>query len=282
MKNFQSPQQDIAVFAVTEKGSRVAQFICTHTGAHLYLPQKLFKTRADDELNGVQITPYATELSTFLPEIFNAYKGLIFVMALGIVNRVIAPLIRSKYTDPAVVTLDDAARYAISTLSGHEGGANELAYLAASLTGAAPVITTATEADKIYICGIGCRRLTPAQEIIDAVNYACHKVNKTVHDVRCLASVWLKKDEPGLIEAARSLKLNLQFIPKWMIKYAHGLYEKSDFVYSKIGVEGVCEPTALLSGRNTSLILKKQIIGNVTVAMAKEELMSDFKGADSL
>ena len=125
-------------------------------------------------------------------------------MALGIVNRVIAPLIRSKYTDPAVVTLDDAARYAISTLCGHEGGANELTYLAASLTGAAPVITTATEANKIYICGIGCRKSAPAQEIIDAVNYACNNVHITFNHIRCLASVWLKKDEPGLIEAANS------------------------------------------------------------------------------
>jgi cobalt-precorrin 5A hydrolase len=268
--------QDIAVLAVTKKGFRVAQFICYRTGAHLCVPEKLLKMlRSDAELRHIQVISYAMRLSKFLPHIFNKYRGLIFVMALGIVNRVIAPLIHSKYSDPAVVTVDDAARYAVSTLSGHEGGANELTYLVASLTGAAPVITTATEANKIYICGIGCRKSTPAVDIIYAVQSACTQASLAVEDIRCLASVWLKKDEPGLVEAAHKLGLNIVFIPQWMIKYAQGLYKKSDFVYSKIGVEGVCEPTALLAGRNTTLILEKQIYKNVTAAVAKEELLTN-------
>jgi cobalt-precorrin 5A hydrolase len=272
---FQTLEQDIAVFALTEKGSHVAQSICNQTGAHLFLPQNLLNTLVNEEQSTFQVTSYTSKLSELVPHIFGRYRGLVFIMALGIVNRIIAPLVLSKYTDPAVVTVDDAARYAISTLSGHEGGANELTCLIASLTGAAPVITTATEANKMYLCGIGCRKFTPAQEIIDAINSACKKVSLTTYDIRCLVSVWLKKDEPGLIEAAQRLGLNLIFIPKWMIKYAHGLYEESDFVYSQIRVGGVCEPAALLAGRNTSLILNKQIIGNVTVALAKEELLAN-------
>lgn len=71
--------------------------------------------------------------------------GIIYIGALGIAVRAIAPYIVSKKTDPAVVVLDDTAKYAISVLSGHLGGANELTLAVSGLVGAAPVITTATD-----------------------------------------------------------------------------------------------------------------------------------------
>ena len=67
-------------------------------------------------------------------------------MATGIVVRMIAPLLRSKDKDPAVVAIDDAGKFAVSLLSGHLGGANGLAGRCASLLGGTPVITTATDA----------------------------------------------------------------------------------------------------------------------------------------
>lgn len=70
---------------------------------------------------------------------------LICIMAAGIVVRQIAPYLQHKARDPAVVVLDEAGRFAISLLSGHLGGANELARRAAALVGATPVITTATD-----------------------------------------------------------------------------------------------------------------------------------------
>lgn len=72
-------------------------------------------------------------------------RGLIFVMACGIVVRTIAELIKSKKEDPAVVVLDEAGKFAISLLSGHLGGANELACEIAALIGAQSVITTASD-----------------------------------------------------------------------------------------------------------------------------------------
>lgn len=66
-------------------------------------------------------------LSKPLPEIWEKHKNLIFIMATGIVVRSIAPLLKSKKSDPAVVVLDDRGKFAISLLSGHLGGANELA-----------------------------------------------------------------------------------------------------------------------------------------------------------
>ena len=84
-------------------------------------------------------------LSGIAEELFRSYDGLIFVCACGIAVRTIAPYIRKKTEDPAVVVLDDCGRFAVSLLSGHLGGANELARRAAQICGAEPVITTATD-----------------------------------------------------------------------------------------------------------------------------------------
>lgn len=82
---------------------------------------------------------------TFVGSIFRRYDGLVFITALGIAVRAIAPHIRSKAEDPAVVVMDEQGKHTISVLSGHLGGANALATLLASLLGAEPVITTATD-----------------------------------------------------------------------------------------------------------------------------------------
>ena len=87
-------------------------------------------------------------LSTLIADSFPRYEGLIFIMATGIVVRVIAPYIQDKRLDPAIVVLDEQGQYVISLLSGHIGGANELAVLIGQSIGAQPVITTATDVNK--------------------------------------------------------------------------------------------------------------------------------------
>jgi len=94
--------------------------------------------------NGV-LVPERTGLADLLPGLWQEYDGLVMVMAAGIVVRLIAPLVENKKTDPAVVVVDEAGRFAISLLSGHLGGANELARRVAAITGGEPVITTASD-----------------------------------------------------------------------------------------------------------------------------------------
>lgn len=73
------------------------------------------------------------------------YDGLIFISATGIAFRLMNPYIVNKTQDPAVVVVDDGGKFSISLLSGHIGGANELARWVGNILGAIPVITTASD-----------------------------------------------------------------------------------------------------------------------------------------
>ncbi|MCI8814015.1 MAG: cobalt-precorrin 5A hydrolase [Lachnospiraceae bacterium] len=83
-------------------------------------------------------------------ENFSRMDALIYVGACGIAVRSIAPYIRHKTTDPAVVVVDERGRFSISLLSGHIGGGNDLAQTAAEIIGAQPVVTTATDLNGLF------------------------------------------------------------------------------------------------------------------------------------
>ncbi len=129
-----------AIIAITRNGAQLgAKLREGFASAELYVMQK-YSGQA-----GKGAKTFTSELKELVRELWAEYEGFIFIMATGIVVRVIAPLLDSKEKDPAVVVMDDAGRFAISFLSGHLGGANELACRCAFVTGAREVITTATD-----------------------------------------------------------------------------------------------------------------------------------------
>lgn len=91
------------------------------------------------------LLPMMTSLKEWTREQFDKKEGIVFIGATGIAVRAIAPYLKGKDKDPAIVVLDDLGRFSISLLSGHLGGANELATRAAALSGGQAVITTATD-----------------------------------------------------------------------------------------------------------------------------------------
>lgn len=86
----------------------------------------------------------------FYEPIFAWADAMVFVGAVGIAVREIAPFIRSKLTDPAVVSMDELGHYVIPLLSGHIGGANDLALSLAEVVEGTPVVTTATDINKKF------------------------------------------------------------------------------------------------------------------------------------
>ncbi len=212
---------------------------------------------------------YFNELPPLIASLFSQYEGLIFITALGLTYRVIAPHIRDKHHDPAVVVVDELGRFCVSALSGHEGGANKLVAGIAAHLGGEAVITTSTDAARRIIVGLGCRRGVKSEVIKQAIAQALSQANLTLLSVRQLCTVDIKYDEAGIWTAARELGLPLRFIPiSWLDKAA--VKTPSEWVKQQIGVEGVAEGCALLGGARTRLILPKTIINGVTIALARE------------
>ena len=129
----------IAVIAITRNGVRLGAKVKNGlTAATLFVPRR-YAGAAEGA------TPYDGELKELIARLWPEVEGLVCIMATGIVVRLVAPHLRAKDRDPAVVVMDDAGNFAISLLSGHLGGANELACRCAFITGAREVITTATD-----------------------------------------------------------------------------------------------------------------------------------------
>jgi cobalt-precorrin 5A hydrolase len=127
---------------VTPRGADLARRIAaSFPNAEIYLSSTLTVRKASEHCFG--------RLFEKLSAVFHHYRGHVFVMAAGIVIRAIAPLIQQKTMDPAVVAADETGRYAVSLLSGHIGGANVLTRRVAEAIGADPVITTATDVNRL-------------------------------------------------------------------------------------------------------------------------------------
>lgn len=124
------------------------------------------------------------------------------------------------------------------------------------------------EVTENFVIGIGCRRGIKKEEIIKAVKYAIYRTRCSVNKIRCVATIDLKKNEYGLRKACLELGIPLKVVSNDLVKSFSGSYNRSSFVKKKIGVEGVSEPCALLTARKSKLILPKQKVGRVTVAVA--------------
>ena len=162
----------LALITLAESGittcSRIVDVF--EESADLFLPQKFGETKIVAKF-------YTESLSELTTKISNKYDGIAYVMAMGIVIRVIANNIKDKYTDPAIVVIDDVGRYVISALSGHEGGANKLSLRIANILHTDAVITTGSESIKDVIIGIGCKRNTCAEDIKNAIKSSLSHVN---------------------------------------------------------------------------------------------------------
>lgn len=97
-------------------------------------------------------------ISEYVAEQFSKVEAIVFIGAAGIAVRSIAPCLVHKSVDPAVVAVDETGKFCISLLSGHFGGANDLAEKIAQLIGGIPVVTTATDRERKFSVDVFAKR----------------------------------------------------------------------------------------------------------------------------
>ena len=132
--------------------------IIAFTKAGCVLAKKLAEGLGLDSASVCGPARYADKLDIDAYESLDAWTeahfatddALIFVGASGIAVRAIAPHVRDKFTDPAVVSVDEAGRFVVPLLSGHVGGANELARNVAVITGGQAAVSTATDVNGLF------------------------------------------------------------------------------------------------------------------------------------
>ena len=135
---------NIAVFAYGRQGCRTARRVAAHFAGHTV------KAYTMERFGETGFLPIRSPAKAFYGPIFADVDAMVFVGSTGIAVREIAPHVRDKATDPAVVSVDELGRFCVPLLSGHIGGANDLALELANALGAIPVITTATDINRRF------------------------------------------------------------------------------------------------------------------------------------
>lgn len=294
-------------------------------------------------------------------EQFEQADGIIFIGACGIAVRSIAPYVASKKSDPAVLVADECGKFVISLLSGHLGGANELALTAAEILEAVPVVTTATDLHSrfavdvfakkngcaifhmkaakeasaallagekigfysefpwegelpegvidcgmegelpeigiavtihkdclpfsstvhvvpaVVSLGMGCRRGKDGASILHAAQASLESALVYREALKGLYSIDLKKDEEGLCALSEMWKIPFQTFSEEELLTLDGDFTSSAFVKETVGVDNVCERSAVLGAGGGSLIKKKQAADSVTAALAIEDWRIRFE-----
>ena len=134
--------EKVSVLAITKNGINIGERLKElFPNWDIFVPSKLSNENKS-------IIWYSEPTSDKIIELFKNSNALICLFSLGAVIRLIAPYLKDKKTDPAVIVIDDKTNFVISVLSGHIGGANELTQEISEKLNALPVITTAADVNK--------------------------------------------------------------------------------------------------------------------------------------
>lgn len=136
----------VTIVAITKHGAAQAAELARRLPNAAICTAQKFAASFDGLSNPLQA--YSGALRDEILPLFERSDQIIFFVSLGAVVRLIAAHVKSKDEDPGIIVVDDAGQFVIPVLSGHVGGANEWAERVATLIGATPVVTTASDVGK--------------------------------------------------------------------------------------------------------------------------------------
>ena len=290
---------ELGIWPVRVEAQKLGEVLARRLGGELIRPwQGVDPQTAQSETAQSETAqpPRARSQRERFQEEFAQRSQWVLVMATGIATRFVDGVLQDKHQDPAVVVVDEAGRHAIALVGGHEGGANALAYRVANAVGAIPVVTTATEAAKPLVVGIGCRKGVTEEQIQRAVRHALarrglaeraaaggsgaageggtgDRVSEAdnLAAVREFATVDLKAEEPGLVSFCQRHSIPLRIIAKRQIESRPWVSKPSEWVRQSVGLDGVCEPCALIASTRGRLVVPKTTLDGVAVAIVADE-----------
>lgn len=139
-------RKKVRIYSFTKTGGYLAEELCEKLNAAGYVCEGYTVSRFAEHCGVKELTKgWKEELGTVWGS-----EALVFIGAAGIAVRTVAPFVKDKFTDSAVIVLDETGEFVIPLLSGHVGGAVELASRLADYTGGTAVITTATDVQKKF------------------------------------------------------------------------------------------------------------------------------------
>lgn len=189
-------KESTAIILISSQALPMAQLLQKEFGDCTIFSQKA--------LDGcTQIPSY----SDFVAESFAAYDRFLFIGAMGICVRCIAPCVSSKYADPAVVCMDSTGQFVVPVLSGHVGGANEWARQISAVLGAQAVITTQSDCNGVWALDLlaekfGWQTACTHEEMNRAI--ACFVNQGSVAlllDIKDKGTAWLERTLPPNVKA---------------------------------------------------------------------------------
>lgn len=321
-------RKGVAVISFSERGQALAE-------------------RLAQELGGVAQRCEQGGLARWTAKNFERCEALVFVGATGIAVRAIASHVQSKAADPAVVVVDEQGQFAVPVLSGHLGGANDLARSIERACGARAVITTATDGrgafavdewarhqgcvvtnperirrvsvavlagdtirvfsdwplpanpphgvaptslpdscdvllstrtcrddlplrvvPRVLALGVGCRKGVTADVLLARYHDFMARAGYDERALMCVCSVDAKATEPGIVELCEVLGVPFVTFSAKELAAVPGTFASSDFVRDAVGVDNVCERSAVLGSDGGVLVCAKQAAEGITMALA--------------
>jgi cobalt-precorrin 5A hydrolase len=151
-----------------------------------------------------------------------------------------------------------------------------MAYRIAELTGAVPVVTTATEVTKPVVLGVGCRRGVEVEAFVECFEAVCGVFGVTREEVREVVTVDVKRDEAGLRRWVSDYSFPLRIVGLRELRCRPWVVERSEWVGKTLGVAGVSEACALAVSPRSILLGRRHVHRGVTMAFARDSSMAEL------